>query len=75
MIITVMYQNGDIGSVDADELDSLIQSNRVKKFLRAEGWCTIGSDQIRKERRVHYKGPERRAKRKEPIEKDSGNTR
>lgn len=60
MFIEVMYQNNEVGVVEAHQLDELISSNRIKKFLRSEGWVTIGIDQIRKEARLDYKEPEKR---------------
>jgi hypothetical protein len=60
MLIKVMYQNNEIEMVEACQLDTLISSNKIKKFLRSEGWVTVGIDPIRKESRVNYKGSERR---------------
>jgi len=60
MLITVMYQNNEIEMVEASQLDTLISSNKIKKFLRSEGWVTVGIDPIIKERKVNYKGSERR---------------
>jgi hypothetical protein len=60
MLIKVMYQNNEIEMVEACQLDKLISSNKIKKFLRSEGWVTVGIDPIRKESRVNYKGSERR---------------
>ena len=60
MLIKVMYQNNEIEMVEASQLDTLISSNKIKKFLRSEGWVTVGIDPIRKESRVNYKGSERR---------------
>ena len=59
MFITVMYRNGKIGMVELDQLDHLIQSGKVKQFMRGEGWVTIGIDSIR-EFEEEYKSPERR---------------
>jgi len=59
MFITVMYRNGKIGMVELDQLDHLIQSGKVKQFMRGEGWVTIGIDSIR-EFEEEYKCPERR---------------
>ena len=60
MFIKVMYQNNEIEMVEASQLDTLISSNKIKKFLRSEGWVTVGIDPIRKESKVNYKGSERR---------------
>jgi hypothetical protein len=60
MCITVMYQNNEIEMVEASQLDTLISSKKIKKFLRSEGWVTLGIDPMRKERRINYRGSERR---------------
>jgi hypothetical protein len=58
MLITVIYQNNRVGIVDASHLFEVITSNKIKKFLRFEGWVTIGVDPIRKATRHNYKGPD-----------------
>ena len=60
MFIKVMYQTNEIDVVEASQLDTLISSNKIKKFLRFDGWVTVGIDPIRKENKVNYKGSERR---------------
>ena len=60
MFIKVMYQTNEIDMVESSQLDTLISSNKIKKFLRSEGWVTVGIDPIRKESKVNYKGSERR---------------
>jgi PAS domain S-box-containing protein len=59
MLIKVVdsYNNHDM--VDPFLLDELIASGKVKKFLRSEGWVTIGIDPVRGTG-GYYKGPERR---------------
>lgn len=52
MLIAVVYQNNEAGMVEAYLLDELISQNKIKKFLRSEGWVTIGVDQLRKENRI-----------------------
>lgn len=47
MFIRVMYQNGELGMVKPFQLDKLIASGKIKKFLRSEGWVTIGVGPIR----------------------------
>ena len=59
MLIKVMYQNNEYGTVNPFLLDELIASGKIKKFLRSGGWATIGIDPIRGTG-GHYKGPERR---------------
>jgi len=59
MLITVMYQDGKIGMVEFSQLDQLIQSQKIKQFMRSEGWVTLGIDSIR-ESDEEYNNPERR---------------
>jgi len=59
MFITVMYRNGKIGMVEDNQLNHLIHSHKIIKFMRMEGWVTIGSDSIRKFDE-EYKSPEKR---------------
>ncbi len=59
MFITVMYRDGKIGVVEDYQLDELIRLNKIKKFMRSEGWVTIGVDPVRKINEVS-KDPERR---------------
>ncbi len=59
MFITVMYKDGKVGVIKDQQLDHLIKSGKIKKFMRSEGWVTIGVDQIRGTDEV-CKGQERR---------------
>ena len=59
MLIRVIYQNDKHDMIKPVLLDSFMSSNKIKKFLRSEGWITIGTDQIRG-KGGHYEGPERR---------------
>lgn len=58
-MIRVMYRNGKYDMVHPFFLETLITSGRVLKFLRTEGWITIGKDPVRG-RGGTYDGPERR---------------
>ncbi len=60
MLITVIYTNGKYGTVEDIELEDLISLNKIKKFLRSDGWCAIGIDPMRKGSSSDYKGQERR---------------
>ena len=62
MLIPVEYKNGKQGLVEASELDELIRSRRIKKFLRLEGWVTVGRDPIRHSIE-NYKGSNQRSRR------------
>ena len=64
MLITVIYQDNKKGVVEASCLDELIAQNQIKKFLRSDGWCTIGVDPLRIKQNDNYQGHERRGKNK-----------
>jgi perosamine synthetase len=55
MPIKVVYEN----EVESSLLDELIASNKIRKFLRSDGWATVGIDPIRGHG-GSYKGSERR---------------
>lgn len=59
MVIRVVYDNGSYDMIKATRLDDLIPTGRVSKFLRSDGWVTVGVDPIRTAQ-VRYDGPERR---------------
>jgi hypothetical protein len=60
MLIKVIYQTNEIDVVESSQLDTLISSNRIKKFLRFDGWVNVGIDQTRKENKLKDKVLERR---------------
>lgn len=60
MLIKVIYQTDEIDVVEASQLDTLISSNKIKKFLRFDGWVTVGIDPTRKENKLKYTVLERR---------------
>jgi hypothetical protein len=47
MLIRVVYKNDKHDMVKPFFLDSLISENKLKKFLRSNGWATIGIDRLR----------------------------
>jgi hypothetical protein len=47
MLIRVIYQSDKHDMVKPFILDSLISENKIKKFLRSDGWATIGTDRLR----------------------------
>jgi hypothetical protein len=59
MLIKVIYQNDKHDMVKPMMLDTLLFANKIKKFLRSEGWITVGVDTIRGTG-GYYEGPERR---------------
>ncbi len=51
MLIPVIYRDNEVDLIDARHLDGLISSNKIKKFLRSEGWVTISMGRIRRSSR------------------------
>lgn len=61
MLISVVFRDGKKGLIMAKLLEDLLISRKIKKFLRLEGWVTVGVDPVREPgRNIIYKGPERR---------------
>ncbi len=42
MMIHVKYRNGNYGIVLAQQLEELITSHQISRFLRSSGWAVIG---------------------------------
>jgi hypothetical protein len=59
MLIRVIYQNDKHDMVKPFILDSLISEKKIRKFLRSDGWATIGTDRLRG-MGGHFNGFERR---------------
>lgn len=59
MSIKIMYNDESLDTVTPRHLAELIISKKIKRFLRAEGWVTVGLDPIRGKGGAYY-GPERR---------------
>ena len=59
MLIRVMYSTGKYDMVKDSLLDELIASGGIQRFLRSNGWATMGRDPMRGKGGA-YKGPERR---------------
>jgi hypothetical protein len=62
VLIPVIYRDNEMDLIDASHLNELIASNKIKKFLRSEGWVTISRGHIRRSR-PNYLGRERRQER------------
>jgi len=58
-LIKAEYPDGHIEFVTPDTLDKLIASRRITRFLRSDGWTSVGSDMVRG-KGGSYDGPERR---------------
>lgn len=48
MLITVVYQDGKQDLVDPLLLNKLLASDKVKRFLRSDGWAVVGVSPMRK---------------------------
>ncbi len=59
MLIRVLYHDGKYDMVKDRYLGLYIDSGKILKFKRKDGWVTIGVDPIRRSERP-YNGPERR---------------
>lgn len=59
MVIRVMYHDLKYDMVKASSLGELIVAGKIKKFLRSDGWATIGISPIRGIG-GNYEGTERR---------------
>jgi hypothetical protein len=61
MLIRIVYRNGRYDEIKPFLLDRLIESGKVKKFFRSDGWVVVGRDPLRG-RDEHFEGPEKRQK-------------
>ena len=59
MVLRVMYKNNKYDMVKASRLDELIDSGKIVKFHRSDGWATIGFTRLRGTGGI-YNGPDRR---------------
>jgi len=51
MKMTVIFPNGEVGTVPRDILDDSIRGKRIIAFLRSSGWVQIDRDPTRKTQR------------------------
>jgi hypothetical protein len=62
--IDVILKDGTYHHFTPRVLDVLLESHRVHKFKRANGWATVGVDPVRTKKQAErsngYHGPERR---------------
>ena len=59
MLIRIMYEDERYDLVKPFVLKEFISEKRIRKFLRSDGWVTIGIDPVRGEGGP-YSGPDRR---------------
>ena len=60
MKMSVIFANGEVGTVPKDILDHAIRGKKIIAFLRSSGWVQIDRDPIRKAERP-LKGSGKRA--------------
>ena len=59
MNIQVMYNDNSVNQIDSKSLDDMLSDHRIKKFMRSDGWNTVGEVHIRGEGGM-YEGVDRR---------------
>lgn len=67
MVIRVMYKNNKYDMVKTSMLDELIDSGKIVKFQRSDGWATIGLTRLRGTNGI-YSGPDRRKQVSEELQ-------
>ena len=58
--VWVVYPDSTMGTVAHTELQRLIETDKIVKFHRSEGWVYPDIDPIRRKESSGYHGPERR---------------
>ncbi|HKJ05422.1 MAG TPA: hypothetical protein VJ974_07495 [Geopsychrobacteraceae bacterium] len=61
--ILVMYHNGALGFVPSALLTHQLSKQKIKKFLRKDGWAVVGVHPVRCREQMSFVGPERRSDR------------
>jgi len=51
MKMSVIFANGEVGTVPKDILDDSIRGKKIIAFLRSSGWVQIDRDPVRKAQR------------------------
>lgn len=59
MNMKVVFQDNKQGVIDARNLDEMISVNKIKMFMRSDGWTMVGINPIRGSGGV-YDGVDRR---------------
>lgn len=59
MNMQVMYQDNRIGIIDSALLNEMLASNRIKMFMRSDGWAMVGIAHMRGDGGL-YEGIDRR---------------
>ena len=60
MMVRVMYYDGLTEMVRPPVLQHLIETRKIHKFRRSDGWAVLGIDALRNKGRQNFYGDERR---------------
>ena len=60
MMIRVMYLDGTTDMVRPPLLQLLLATGKIQKFRRSDGWVTVGIDRLREDKKLNYRGEDRR---------------
>ncbi len=60
MMVRVVYHDGMTEMVRPPVLQHLIETGKIHKFRRSDGWAILGVDPVRAERQHGFRGNERR---------------
>ena len=60
MMVRVMYHDGMTEMVRPPVLQHLIETGKIHKFRRSDGWAILGVDPIRAPMQPGFRGEERR---------------
>ncbi len=60
MMVRVMYHDGMTEMVRPPVLQHLIETGKIHKFRRSDGWAILGVDPIRVLRQPGFQGEDRR---------------
>ncbi|PLX83485.1 MAG: hypothetical protein C0617_11180 [Desulfuromonas sp.] len=60
MRISVVFKNGEKGSIEPKDLENLVDFGLIDRFKRSDGWVQVGRDPLRGVRGMFFQGKERR---------------
>ena len=60
MMVRVMYYDGMTEMVRQPVLQHLIETRKIHKFRRVDGWAVLGVDSLRDKKPHDFQGDERR---------------
>ena len=60
MNVKVVFEDNRMGEIDKDQLNEMIAMNKVRMFMRSDGWAMVGIAEMRGSGGDVYAGPDRR---------------